>query len=84
MFKFWLIAVIVAIADQLSKLAAVKYLVRGSVELAPFLNLSLVFNTGAAFGFLSDASGWQNLLFVGIAIVVSLFIIAMASTTCKC
>ena len=77
MLKFWLIAVIVAIADQLSKLAAVKYLVRSSVELTSFLNLSLVFNTGAAFGFLSGASGWQNLLFVGIAIVVSLFIIAM-------
>jgi signal peptidase II len=77
MFKFWLIAVIVAILDQLSKLAGVKYLLRGPVEVAPFLNLSLVYNTGAAFGFLSGASGWQNLLFVGIAIVVSLFIIAM-------
>ena len=77
MFKFWLIAVVVATADQLSKLAAVKYLLRGPIELAPFLNLSLVFNSGAAFGFLSSASGWQNLLFVGIAIVVSLFIIAM-------
>jgi signal peptidase II len=77
MFKFWLIAVIVAIADQLSKLAAVKYLLRGPIELAPFLNLSLVFNSGAAFGFLSGASGWQNLLFVGIAIIVSFFIIVM-------
>lgn len=77
MFKFWLIAVIVAIADQLSKLAAVKYLLRGPIELAPFLSLSLVFNSGAAFGFLSGASGWQNLLFVGIAIIVSFFIIFM-------
>lgn len=77
MFKFWLIALIVAIADQLSKLAAVKYLLRGPIELAPFLNLSLVFNSGAAFGFLSGASGWQNLLFVGIAIIVSFFIIVM-------
>lgn len=77
MLKFWLIAVVVAIVDQLSKLAAVKYLLRGSVELAPFLNLSLVFNSGAAFGFLSGASGWQNMLFVGIAIVVSFFIIVM-------
>lgn len=77
MFKFWLIAVIVAIADQLSKLAAVKYLLRGPIELAPFFSLSLVFNSGAAFGFLSGASGWQNLLFVGIAIIVSFFIIFM-------
>jgi signal peptidase II len=77
MFKFWLIAVIVTIVDQLSKLAALKYLLRGSIELAPFLNLALVFNSGAAFGFLSGASGWQNMLFVGIAIVVSFFIIFM-------
>ncbi|MFQ5936852.1 MAG: signal peptidase II [Acidiferrobacterales bacterium] len=77
MAKFWLIAVVIVILDQLSKLAAVKYLLRGSVEVAPFLNLVLVFNSGAAFGFLSGASGWQNLLFVGIAIVVAFVIIMM-------
>ncbi|MDX1489611.1 MAG: signal peptidase II [Acidiferrobacterales bacterium] len=78
MLKFWLIAVVVVIADQFSKLAAVKYLLRGSIELTPFLNLHLVFNSGAAFGFLGGASGWQNLLFVGIAILVSFVIIMMA------
>jgi signal peptidase II len=71
MFKFWLIAVVVVIVDQLSKLWAVKNLLRGSIELTSFLNLYLVFNSGAAFGFLGGASGWQNLLFVGIAILVS-------------
>jgi signal peptidase II len=77
MLKFWLIAVVIVILDQLTKLAAIKYLLRGSIEVLPFLNLSLVFNSGAAFGFLSDAAGWQNLLFVIIAIIVSFFIIAM-------
>ena len=78
MFKYWLIAVVVVIVDQLSKLWAVKNLLRGSIELTPFLNLYLVFNSGAAFGFLGGASGWQNLLFVGIAILVSFVIIMMA------
>lgn len=77
MFKFYLIAILVIVADQASKWAAVKYLIRHPVEVAPFLNLWLVLNKGAAFGFLSGASGWQNLLFVIIAIVVSFVIIAM-------
>ncbi len=77
MFKFWLIAVVIVIADQLSKLAAVKHLLRGPIELTPFLNLYLVFNSGAAFGFLSGAGDWARLLFVGIAILVSFVIIMM-------
>ncbi len=77
MYKFYWIAILVIVLDQISKLAAVKYLIRHPIEVTPFLNFSLVFNTGAAFGFLSDASGWQNLLFVIIAIIVSFVIIAM-------
>ncbi len=77
MFRYWLLAAAVVVLDQLSKLWAVRQLLRGSVELTSFLNLSLVFNSGAAFGLLSEASGWQNLLFVIVAIVVSFIIIAM-------
>lgn len=77
MVKFYSIAVLVVVLDQVSKLAAVKHLIRSPIEVMPFVNLSLVFNTGAAFGFLSDASGWQNMLFVIIAIVVSFVVIAM-------
>lgn len=77
MAKFWLIAIVVIVLDQVSKLAAVKYLIRHPIELTSFLNLALVFNQGAAFGLLSNASGWQNMLFVIIAIVVSLFIVTM-------
>lgn len=78
MIKFWLIAVVIVIADQLSKLWAVKSLLRGPIELAPFLNFYLVFNSGAAFGFLDGAGDWARLLFVGIAILVSFVIIMMA------
>mgnify|MGYP000418579439 CR=1 FL=1 len=34
-------------------------------------SFTLAYNTGAAFSFLADASGWQRWLFAGIAVVVS-------------
>jgi signal peptidase II len=35
------------------------------------LNWTLVYNPGAAFSFLSDASGWQRWFFSGLAVVIS-------------
>ena len=37
-------------------------------------NFTLVYNTGAAFSFLSDAGGWQRWFFSLLAIAVSLFL----------
>ena len=34
------------------------------------LDITLMYNTGAAFSFLADASGWQRWLFIGLAVVV--------------
>jgi signal peptidase II len=36
-----------------------------------FFNLTLMHNTGAAFSFLSDASGWQRWFFTIVALLVS-------------
>jgi signal peptidase II len=44
---------------------------------AGFFNLVLAHNRGAAFSFLSDAGGWQRLLFIGIAVFATAFIVAM-------
>ena len=77
MFRFLWIALLAYVADQLSKLAAVKYLTRHDLVLTPFLNLSLAYNSGAAFSFLSNASGWQNMFFVIVAIIVSIVILLM-------
>jgi signal peptidase II len=77
MFKLSWIAVLVTILDQASKLAAVRHLTRQTIEVMPFFNLALAYNTGAAFGFLDDAGGWQNLFFVVVAIVVSIVILSM-------
>ena len=75
----WLaIAVVIALADQASKYAISSSLRLGEVrEIAPFFNLVLAHNRGAAFSFLSDAGGWQRGLFIGIAVVATAIIVVL-------
>lgn len=62
--------------DQLSKWAALRFLPYGIPHpVFPGFNLTLVYNRGAAFSFLSRADGWQRWLFVGLALAVSAFLI---------
>lgn len=71
----WLTALIIVL-DQASKLWAVASLqLYQSIEVLPFFNLTLVHNPGAAFSFLSDASGWQRWFFVVLASVISVVIL---------
>jgi signal peptidase II len=46
------------------------------MKVLPFFDLTLAYNTGAAFSFLNSASGWQNVFFSVLAFVVSIAIIA--------
>jgi signal peptidase II len=69
----WLWVAVLAMAlDQWTK-----YLVTENLEeferivLLPVFELMRLHNEGAAFSFLSDASGWQRWLFVGLGVVVS-------------
>ena len=72
------IAAAVFVSDQLTKFAAADYLTRhGDVKVTSFLNLALVHNTGAAFGFLSSASGWQNIFFIVVALIAGVVILWM-------
>jgi signal peptidase II len=68
----WLpLTVVIIAADQLSKAWIVKHFVPYErLHLLPVLDITLWFNTGAAFSFLQDASGWQRWLFVALAVVV--------------
>ena len=67
---YWL-AGVVLILDQCSKWIADSLLGPHEViPLLPFLALRKAYNPGAAFSFLSDASGWQRWLFVGLALLV--------------
>jgi len=67
----WLaVAALIAVADQASKYAISASLRPGEVrEITGFFNLVLAYNRGAAFSFLSDAGGWQRVLFIGISAV---------------
>ncbi len=73
----WLaIAALLVVLDQLSKFAITRALTYGSgVEIAPFFNLVLVHNKGAAFSFLASAGGWQREFFIAIAAVASVWIV---------
>ncbi|MFP5459959.1 MAG: signal peptidase II [Gammaproteobacteria bacterium] len=74
----WLsLAALVIVLDQLTK-----WLVLDSFAFAErrpvipgFFDLTLVYNTGAAFSFLAGAGGWQRWFFVGIGVAASLFIV---------
>ncbi len=71
----WLAAVVVAV-DQLTKWMAEANLEMGEpFAVIPHLNMTLAYNTGAAFSFLSDLGGIQRWLFAILAIVVSVFIV---------
>jgi signal peptidase II len=69
----WLIlSLLVIVADQFTKLQITEALaLYQRVPVVPFVDLVRLHNTGAAFSFLSGASGWQNWLFAGAAVVVS-------------
>ena len=71
-WRWLMLAVAIIVLDQLTKMAVRETLsLHEIVPIAPFLNLTLVHNTGAAFSFLNDAGGWQRWLFIGLAFAVS-------------
>lgn len=70
----WLSAVIV-VADQVTKwLVVERFALYERVELLPVLDLTRLHNVGAAFSFLSDASGWQRWFFILLALVVTVMV----------
>ena len=75
---YWVfIAISVFVLDRVTKMLVLHYLpFRLPVNILPIFNLFFTFNTGSAFGFLNNASGWQGWLFSGIAITVSIFLVA--------
>ncbi len=72
-----LLATIVVIVDQLTKILVLKrfkFAERLNV-ISDFFDLTLVFNKGAAFSFLANAGGWQRWFFVAIAVVAIFFLL---------
>ena len=70
------LALIVLVLDLVSKHWVESILLHGQqIPLTDFFNLVLTYNAGAAFSFLSDASGWQRWFFSGIAAAASILIV---------
>jgi len=71
-----LIAAVLVALDQVTKLAILHSL--RFAERVPVIggvfDLTLVYNTGAAFSFLAGAGGWQRWLFTGVGLAATAFI----------
>lgn len=72
-FVPWLGAsLILILADQFTKILIVgSYQLGEAHAVTQFFNLVRAHNSGAAFSFLRDASGWQRWLFTGIGIAAA-------------
>ncbi len=75
----WLaLAVILFIADQFTKTLILGYYRLGDATyVTSFFNIVRAHNTGAAFSFLADSSGWQRWFFTAIGVGAALFIVWM-------
>lgn len=74
MKKGWwfLLSIIVILADQATKYWALSNLVAYQPEpLMPMVNFTLAYNTGAAFSFLSGVGGWHRWFFAIFSLVMS-------------
>ncbi len=71
-----ILALVVLVLDIATKRWVESVLLHGQqIPLTGFFNLVLTYNAGAAFSFLSDASGWQRWFFSAIAASASGLII---------
>lgn len=73
----WLgIAAIVILIDQVSKITITRlFAYAEELVITSFFNLTLVYNKGAAFSFLSQQGGWQRYFFTAIGLGAAAFII---------
>ena len=70
-FCFFFTALIVFI-DQITKHYAEKNLIYGeAVQILPGIKMALLYNPGAAFGILSDESGWQVGFLAGVSMLAA-------------
>jgi len=73
----WLwVSLCVIVFDQATKqLAEARLAPHEAVNVMPYFDWYLTYNSGAAFSLLADAGGWQRWFFTIIAIVVSIVIV---------
>lgn len=66
----------IVLLDQASKFWIIKNLSQqDQIDVSFFLKIVHFQNTGAAFSFLHDASGWQNIFFIVLSILILIYLI---------
>ena len=76
-WPWFVFSLVVILLDQASKYWAFRTLIPYQPEaLLPMVNLTLAFNTGAAFSFLSGTGDWHRWLFTGFSAVMSIVLTA--------
>ena len=67
----WLTGLVIVL-DQVSKHWVVaRFDLYERLEVLPFFNLTLAYNSGAAFSFLAGAGGWQRWFFAAVAVIAA-------------
>jgi signal peptidase II len=75
-WKWLALSAVIAMADQWTKqLVTEHFLLFESINVFPGFNLTLLYNEGAAFSFLSDAGGMQRWFFIVVTLIVSAFLL---------
>ena len=67
----WLAVLVIALDQWTKHLITTHFEEYQEFVLLPFLAITRLHNEGAAFSFLSQASGWQRWLFTGLGLLVS-------------
>ena len=78
MSRWLLLVAAVIVLDQASKQWVLEsFRLHETRAVTGFFNLVLVFNPGAAFSFLAGAGGWQKWFFLGLALAISSWLLAL-------
>ena len=72
MLKYFLLASLVALSDQFTKMLVIKNIAEEqSIRVNAYFDFVHIKNPGAAFDFLSDAGGWQRYFLSTVAAVAA-------------
>lgn len=73
---WYLVTFVILAADQATKFWVIsRFVPYQPHRVMPMLNLTLAYNTGAAFSFLSGAGEWHHWFFLGFSLLVSVLLI---------
>lgn len=75
--RYLQLSALIVLCDQASKIAVVAFLAPGeALDIAPGVDLVLVYNTGAAFSLLASAGGWQRWFLLALSLAICVFLFA--------